>query len=534
MAAPPNGHVGSQVTGDTGPVVDLRGVSKTFGHRRVLSDVDLAVHPGEVHALLGKNGSGKSTLIKILAGYQPPDQGAQLLVRGERVMFPLHPNAPTRMGFSFVHQDLGLIPSMTVAETIIVGRFDTKFGWRISWAHERRRVERIIAEYGVDVSPDTLIEALSAVDRSLVAIMRALDRLKDVEGGLLVLDEPTAALPRDNVERLFDAVHEAARRGAGVLLVTHRLDEVRQHADAATVLRDGKWVDTRSTSGLTEDELVERIIGFPLDRLYPAHRQFVPAEAQFEVANLSGSTVRDVSVSVAPGEVLGVTGLLGMGADELPYLMFGAKQAGSGRIRVREKSFAASQWKPRTAMRAGLAFMPADRLQAGGVREATVRENLTLNSLSTFSNRLWLNPRRESARAWEMVREHNVLPQDPEAPLGTLSGGNQQKALLGKWFAMKPSVLLLHDPTRGIDVGAKKQVFSSIRQAAVSGTSVIIASDEYEDLANLCDRVLILGGGLVTCELSGSELTYERVLERCYAAVPPTTPSPPVTGSDQS
>jgi ribose transport system ATP-binding protein len=491
-------------------------VSKTFGALRVLKDVTLQILPGEVHGLVGQNGSGKSTLIKVLAGYHAPDEGAELHVRGDPVPLPLAPSDPRRLGISFVHQDLGLVETASVMENLRVGRYTTGRAWWISWGKEARSTREALARIGSTLAPDTLIADVRDIDRALVALARALDEVRERgAGGLLVLDEPTAYLPRDATERLFAAVREVAAAGVGELFVTHRLEEIRAVTDTVSVLRDGALVTTQPTASLSHDQLIEHILGFTLDRLYPeAHESH--GERVLSLRGLTGETVNDFSLDVGRGEIVGVTGLVGMGHEELPYLLFGAERARAGELQINGRTYDVTSLTPRSAIAAGLALTPGNRRRDGGVADASVTENVTLPRLGTYFRRGRLQHRREARHVAEMIRDFRVVPPEPAATFGTLSGGNQQKALLAKWFHTTPAVFVIHEPTQGVDIGAKRQIFQLIREAADAGTSFVLASSEYEDLSNLCDRVLVMRDGRVVSSLHGSALTHERLIEQCF------------------
>jgi ribose transport system ATP-binding protein len=491
-------------------------MSKTFAGLRVLGDVALEVLPGEIHGLVGQNGSGKSTLIKILAGYHDPDDGSELFVRGERVRLPLSPTDPQRLGISFVHQDLGLAETATVLENLRVGRYATSAGRRISWGREASVTREALRRIGSTLDPDATVSTIRDVDRALLAIARALEEVHGRGGGgMLVLDEPTAYLPRDATERLFEAIRAVAAAGVGVLFVTHRLDEIQAITDRVSVLRDGALVGTLPTASVTHEQLVEHILGFSLDRLYPEPHESHGA-CVMTVEGLNGEIVEDFSVELGRGEILGVTGLVGMGHEELPYLLFGAERARAGTLELDGECHDMRRLTPRRAIAAGLVLAPANRRRDGGVGDATVRENVTLPSLRSYFRRGRLRARMEARRVGEMIRDFHVVPPDPEAPLATLSGGNQQKALLAKWFHRDPTVFVIHEPTQGVDIGAKRQIFQLIREAADAGTSFVLASSEYEDLANLCDRVLVLRDGQVVSALHGGALTPERLIEQCF------------------
>ncbi len=502
-------------------VASLRGFSKTFGGRTVLKGVDLDVRAGEVHGLLGQNGSGKSTLIKILAGYHAPDDGASLTIRGETVSLPLPPGGGRRLGIAFVHQDLGLVPTASVLENLYVGRYETRAGWRVPWAAERERAARALARFGLSVDPDAPISSLREVDHAMIGIVRAFEQLRELDGGLLVLDEPTAYLPRDGVGRLFDAVRDIAAQGFGILFVSHRLEEVRTLTDRVSILRDGALVDTSDTASLDERALISRILGFDMDDLYPTAAA-PQGERLLSVRSLSGETVSDLSFDLHRGEVVGLTGLRGMGYEEVPYLMFGATSAQQGEMTLGTTEMDLTRLTPRAAMKARIALLPANRLRDGGSAGAGVRENLTLATLGAYQRRGALRLGRESSRVSKLLKDFQVQPPDAERQFGTLSGGNQQKVLIAKWFETQPEVFLLHEPTQGVDVGARRQIFRHIAAAKEAGTSFVLASSEYQDLPHLCDRVIVFRDGRPVSELHGAELTHERIVEQCFKEAPAT------------
>lgn len=502
------------------PAIEIESFSKSFGGVRVLSDVGFAVERGEIHGLVGRNGSGKSTLIKILSGYHAPDPGGCLRVGGVEVQLPVPPGHSQRLGLSFVHQDLGLTPGMTVMENIRIDRFETAFGWRIRWRRERERVRRELERFRIDASPSTLIRDLSPVDRALVAIVRALTQLEGVDGGVLILDEPTAYLPFDGVGRLFDATRETARNGTGVIFVSHRLEEIAKLTERVSVLRDGHLAGTVTTAQVTEGQLIELIAGGKLTESVRGE-PVTGDDVILRVAGLGGRVVRDVSFALRRGEVLGLTGLIGMGHEEVPYLLFGAQACRAGSVTLHDEPLPIHDLTPGKAMRAGLALVPADRQRASGVAELSLRENLTLPTIDRVFALAVLNKRRETSQTRALLEHYGVRPAAPGRKLGTLSGGNQQKALLAKWFQRLPEVILLHEPTQGVDVGAREDIFREIRDVAeTNGTGVLFVSSDYDDFMRICDRVLVFRFGTIVGELSGSDLTQERIIEACYSTTP--------------
>ena len=489
-------------------------LSKSFGGVRVLSDVSLAVKAGEIHGLVGSNGSGKSTLIKILSGFHAPDPGGSLKVRGEDVPLPVPPDRATKVGLSFVHQDLGLIPQLSVLENLRVGRFTPHPGWRISWREERAAVRAELKRFDLEIRPEVKVERLSSIERVLLAVVRAFADLAHAPGGVLLLDEPTAYLPRDGVDRLFTAVRRAAHEGAGVVFVSHRLEEIGMLTNRVTVLRDGHLVGTAETATLTESDLVEMIVGSKITTgtFHPKSE----GEVLLRTHGVSGRTAQDVTLDLHRGEVLGLTGLMGMGHEEVPYLLFGSEPA-TGEIELENERMPVTEMSPRRAIGSGMALLPGDRQGASGAGSLSVKENVSLPTLERFFTGGLLRPGRERARVLEVLRQYDVRPVAPARKLETLSGGNQQKALVAKWLERKPTIFLMHEPVQGVDVSAREEIARVIADIAAEGGSVLLSSCEYEDLARICGRVLIFRHGRVTSELTGDALTKERIIERCYA-----------------
>jgi ribose transport system ATP-binding protein len=495
------------------PLLAIRGATKVFSGTHALRGVDLELFGGQVHALVGQNGSGKSTLIKILAGYHTPDQGS-LEIRGAPVGLPISPDAARGHGMRFVHQNPGLSPKFTILETIRLQTFDTTSYGRIRWSHERQVVEQLLADVGLELDPETPIADLTPSQRALVAIVRALQGMSG-RSGILVLDEPTASLTQHDAERLFRAIGRLRADGHAILFVSHRLDEVLAIADHISVIRDGQMVRSVARDATDEADLIAAILGRSLGALYPDHTPASGAQV-LALNNVSGPTVRSFSCTVGRGEIVGVTGLGGMGSDEIPYLAFGALRATAGTVSV--EGAALTPLTPRSAIAAGVAFLPADRERAAGVGRATLAENTTIGRLGRYFSHGWLRSGRERREVKRLLETFEVRPNEPDRLLQTLSGGNQQKALLAKWLHRRPTVLLLHEPTQGIDVGSRQQVFRLIRDAADAGTAILIASVEYADLAHLCDRVVVMRHGRAMGQLGGNELSEDALIGASYAS----------------
>jgi ribose transport system ATP-binding protein len=508
------------------PTLVLRNLSKTFGGTQALKGVDLTIQPGEVHGLLGENGSGKSTLIKILSGFHEPDPGAELEVAGERVPLPLAPGKFRDLGLSFVHQDLGLVSELSVLENLRVGELVARKGVWISWRAERRRARESFNRYDLDLNPSAKVNELTQTERALLAIVRAVEGIRrsqqrrGSQHGLLVLDEPTVFLPREGVDQLFRIVREIVASGdASVLFVSHDLDEVLELTDRITVFRDGRLSGTVVTGDTSDDQLVEMIVGRRLASMTVGGHELRDAAVDVSVRGLSGGVLRDVDIDVHHGEILGVTGLMGSGFDDIPYFLFGAASCESGTLSAHGVTYDLTAMSPDRAVANGFVLLPGDRQRDGSVPDLSVADNVMLQVLAEFRGPMGLRVGAIKNRAQELLTEYDVRPPNPRLPYESLSGGNQQKALLAKWLQAKPRVIFLHEPTQGVDVGARGQIFTVLGQAASEGASVIVASSDYEQLATICDRVLVLVRGRVGQEISGDEITKERIAEQVYNSV---------------
>jgi ribose transport system ATP-binding protein len=490
--------------------------AKSFNGIQVLSGVSFGLRAGEVCALIGQNGSGKSTLIKVLSGFHSGDPGVSVHMGGRDITGDLGAGAG-RTGMAFIHQDLALVGSMTIVENLRITRFRTGFGGRIRWRDERAVVRTALARVGLDVPPDAKVGDLAVTERALVAIARGLSEIEGADGQLLVLDEPTAYLPHAGVERLFSVIRELAAAGTSILFVSHRLDEVLAHCDRVLVLRNGRLAADEPVAGHTSHSLVELMLGQASDRLYPSRPAAAAAAGGLEVAGLAGRYADGVSFVASAGEIVGFAGLPGGGYDEIPYLLSGAVPAHAGAVRVDGRERPAVGLRPKSALRHGIAMLPADRKASGGALTLTAGENMTLPVLGRFAGGGVLRLRAERRSVLAELARFDVRPRQPDLSLALMSGGNQQKVLLAKWLLAGPRVLALHEPTQGVDIGAKRDVFAHLAELAGRGTTVLVSSVEYEDLAHLCDRVHVVAGGRVAATLSGSALTAHQLAAAVYA-----------------
>ena len=505
------------------PVLRVEGIAKTFGGARALAGIGFEVQPGEVHGLLGRNGSGKSTLVKILAGYHAPDPGGRLAINGEAVELPLRPGDFRHHGIAFLHQNLGLVTSLTVLENLRIGSI-TRGARPIGWRAERAAAAAALTRYGIVVDPAARIDALAPVDRALVAIVRAVEDITRAHAasgrpGLLVLDEPTPFLPRDGVARLFSLVRRVVAEGSAVIFISHDIDEVREITDCVTVLRDGAVVGACRTREVSHGDIVELIVG---RRLVAAQRAPAAAirHAPFvELAGIRGGTVRPASFAIGRGEVLGLTGLIGSGYADVPYLLFGARR-GVGRLVLAGTAHDLAAMTPRRALALGMALLPGDRQGASGIDTLPVVDNLFIPDLARFLRGGRLQRGMMMREARQLGQTYEVQPNEPSLPLAALSGGNAQKVLLARWMNRAPRLLLLDEPTQGVDVGTRQQIFAALRTAAAGGMAVVCASSDVEQLAEVCDRVLVFARGLIVAELSGAALGKDAIAEACYMTVP--------------
>jgi ribose transport system ATP-binding protein len=495
-------------------------LSKTFGGQKALDNASLEIAPGEVHGLLGQNGCGKSTLIKILAGFHAPDPGSCLEIGGAEVALPLAPGEFRKHRMSFVHQHLGLILSLTVLENLLLGRLAEREAWAINWSAERRAARALFASYDIDIDPDAHVADIAPVERALLAIVRAITEMNEAGGvgaGLLVLDEPTPFLPKRDIDRLFQLVRAVIAKGASVIFVSHDVDEVMEITDRATVLRDGKVAATINTRAATKSDFIEAIVGRKLAAMTPPTPPAARGPSHAVVHNLSGGTIEGFSLDLAAGEVVGVTGLIGSGYDEIPYLIYGAREARGGTVDLGGRGVELSKITPRDAIRLGVVLVPADRANAGVIGTLPVADNVTMPTLVARFRWWMLRRRAMTAEAAEMGRRFEVRPADPTMTMSSLSGGNQQKVVLAKWFQMAPKLILLDEPTQGVDIGARQTVFRHIASAASAGAAVLCASSDYEQLAAICSRVLIFAAGRVIAILEGAEINKEAIAERSLA-----------------
>jgi ABC-type sugar transport system ATPase subunit len=493
------------------PVVRMRAVSKSFPGVRAVQRVDFDVRAGEVHALVGENGAGKSTLIKMLAGVERPDEGA-IEIDGREVSIHNADDA-TRLGLAFIHQDLNVVPNFSGYENMTLGLHLPKVaGVLVNWRLMRRRVREVVDRVGIDFDLRRPAKDLSQAQKQLIAIGRALL----LEARVVTMDEPTAALADSEVERLYAVIRDLTAGAVGIIYTTHRLDEVFELAGRVTVLRDGLKIGTFERAELTDKrQLAELIIGREEREVFHQETPELGA-VLLEARGLSwGSRVRDVSLELRGGEIVGIAGLVGSGRSELAHLLFGSLRADAGEILVHGEPVALRG--PSSAIKRGIALLPEERRQQGAVPQMSVRENATLASIGRYTLGPFVHRRRERRALREMVEKLDVRVASIDAPIRNLSGGNQQKVLIGKWIDTEADVYLFDEPTQGVDVGAKAEIHRIVERLARDGAAVLFISSDLEEVVAISDRVLVMREGRLVAAMPRSEASVPKVLAHCYA-----------------
>jgi ribose transport system ATP-binding protein len=487
--------------------VRMTGISKSFFGNRVLHGVDFELRPGEVHALVGGNGAGKSTLMKILQGVYTPDEG-QIAVNGQPV--EIHsPHDAKALGIGMIFQEFSLIPTLTVAQNIFLGHEPRGLGGLIDDRESARRASTIFAEMGEQIDPGARVGDLSTGYWQLTEIAKALSE----DARILIMDEPTSSLTASESNALFALIERLKARGISIIYISHRMEEIFQITDRITVLRDGRHILTGQTSTLTMGNIIDAIVGKSMEQAFAWHERHVDRSVTplLRVRNLSaGGRVHDISFDLYPGEILGVAGLMGSGRTEMARALFGIDAATSGEVRVHGRPVAIRN--PEDAIAAGISLVPEDRRSQGLVLDHTVRENALLPLLNRLTRGPFIDERRGDRVAESLVENLSVKTHSIDTVARLLSGGNQQKVVIGKWLAMEPEILILDEPTAGVDIQAKTEILGIIRQLADAGKGVIVISSEPAELLAVSDRLLVLRDGRLTRTLDRAEIATEEDL----------------------
>jgi rhamnose transport system ATP-binding protein len=480
-------------------------ISKHFDGVQALRSVSFELEAGEVHALVGENGAGKSTLIKIITGAQAADEGT--LQIGGQLVAHNNPVRSRQLGIAAIYQQPALFPDLTVAENICLGLEHGGPWRRVRWAQRHQRARELLQRIGATIAPGALVHRLSMPEQQLVEIARALG----AEARVLIMDEPTASLSEREVERLLRLVRDLRRQGVGIIYISHRMDELFQVADRVTVLRDGAVVSTRRMSEVNRGELIRQMVGRELSAVYPK----IPAtlgNTVLELCNVgcAASGVRDVSLSVRAGEIVGLAGLVGSGRTELARVLFGLTPADSGKIVLRGEPVVIDS--PARAVELGIAYVPEDRRRHGVILDLPLAANTTLAILNHVSRRGWLDFARERRLARAYVERLGIKAASIQSPVGSLSGGNQQKVALARWLAAEPALLILDEPTQGVDVGAKAEIHRLMSELVGRGLAILMISSELPEVLGMSDRIAVLHAGRLMAILNRADATQESLL----------------------
>ena len=508
--------------GSPSPLIEVRDLSKEFPGVRALDAVSLTILAGEVHALVGENGAGKSTLVKLLSGVEQPD-GGEMLLNGQPYV-ARGPQDALAAGIRVVYQELNLLTYLTIEENLSFEHLPSHRGL-VDRRELRRRAEELLEEVGLDVPPDTPVEELGIAQMQMVEIARAL--LTDAK--LLILDEPTATLTPREVDRLFGIVRQLAAQGIGVLFISHHLDEMKEIGDRVTVLRNGQWAATRDVAQVTVPEVIELMVGRTMAEGFPFRAQVVLGEELLTVDELTyRGNVEPVSLRVHAGEILGIAGLVGSGRTEAMRAIFGADRATGGSLKVRGEPVHIRE--PRDAVRAGICLLTEDRKSQGLILDMTCAQNTTITRLDAVVRRGLLQVAREAAETEALIDALSIKAQSPSQVVRFLSGGNQQKVVVAKWLFADSQILIFDEPTRGIDVGAKFEIYNLIWDLADGGKGIIVVSSDLPELLGICHRIVVFSKGAIVGELPRAEFSEKAVLELAYrnylATVAPAARAP--------
>jgi rhamnose transport system ATP-binding protein len=485
-------------------ILRLTNISKSFSGVHALRGVHLELRPGEVHALLGENGAGKSTLVKVITGVHQPDTG-EIFFNDQHVQFT-DPREATALGIAAIYQELSIFPDLDIAENIFVGRRPTRASGLVDWRKMYREAEALLDSLGVQLNLKTRARYLSIAQQQMVEIARALS----VNARILIMDEPTSALTLNEVAELFEIVRRLREKGTAILFISHRLEELFEIADCVTVLRDGAYVDTRSMDGVTQEELIRMMVGRTVGEMFPK-KEVAQGEVVLRVKNLTRvGAFKDVSFELHKGEILGMAGLIGAGRTEVSQALFGVIPADGGTIEIEGRSV--HMTSPKQAMAYGVALVPEDRQHHGLVTAMDIADNVVLPRLSRFSRRGWLSAKEARQAAYEAATLMEVKATTVWQKVRELSGGNQQKVVLAKWLSTSPRILILDEPTRGIDIGTKAEVHRLMSDLAAEGIAILMISSELPEVLGMSDRILVMHEGHVTGLFDRAEATQEKIM----------------------
>lgn len=488
-------------------LLQAKNISKTFPGTKALKNIDLTIRRGEIHALMGENGAGKSTLSNVIGGVFKPDEGGKIIFDGKDCVFH---NAldSQRAGIAFVHQETALIPALNVADNIFVGRVPQKAGIFADTKKMRREAQKIIDNMGAQVNASTIAKELNPANAQMVEIAKALS----LNCKLLILDEPTSALSLADTDKLFAIVRKLRDRGISILYISHRMSEIFELCDTLSVMRDGQLIKTVSVSEVTPDDVVKLMVGRDIGDQYPAKAECIGAEEIFRCENVCFEPdFRKIGFTLHKNEILGFAGLVGAGRSEIIEAILGHRKRQSGRLWLNGTEI--SNRTLNEAIRNGFGFVNEDRKAAGLFLDMAIKTNISAADLSNVANGQFLSSAKESAQSKRYVENLNIKTWGINQPCATLSGGNQQKVMLAKWLAIHPKVLILDEPTKGIDVGAKKEIHELLRRLASEGVGVIVVSSDLPEIIGLCDRVLVVYEHKIVGEVSGADINEQEIMQ---------------------
>jgi inositol transport system ATP-binding protein len=486
-------------------LLSVEGISKSFPGVKALDNVSFEVRPGTVHALCGENGAGKSTLMKIINGIYQPDTGT-VRIRGEEVRIK-NPIEARAHGIAMIAQELNYVPAMTIAESFFLGRLPMKFG-RVDWRHMRSEAKRVVREEGLDWSVNRALSTLTVSEIQTLEILRAVYHSADV----LIMDEPTSAIAHREVESLFAKIRALRDEGKSIIYISHKMDEVFELADDISVLRDGTVVSSQAAAGITPNQVIAQMVGRDLDhQQYPKERIKI-GETVFKATGLSREHMfEDVSLEIKAGEIVGLAGLIGAGRSEVIRAVFGLDPLDAGTIELERQPVKLST--PKKAIAHGVAMVSEDRRLVGIIPKLSIKKNATLASLKRVIHGGFAHPRQEQKLVSDYFKKMNVKAPSTETRIESLSGGNQQKVLLARWLITDPKVMLLDEPTRGIDIGAKFEIYKIMTELARQGRGILMISSELPELIGMCDRIYVMSAGRLTAELSRDQFSQETILK---------------------
>jgi len=484
----------------------MTGIDKSFSGNQVLTNVDIEIKHGEIHALMGENGAGKSTLVKVLTGIHPRDNGVVKL-DGKEVTFT-NPKEAEEKGIIVIHQELNIIPHLTVAENMFLGKELTygKTGILNTKAMKKQTVQSLKRLGVTNIHPDETAGNLSVGQQQMVEIARAIA----TDAKLIVMDEPTAALTDREIESLFKVIDSLKTQGVSIIYISHRMEEIFNICDRITILRDGQYIGTENIAETSFEEIVKMMVGRELGEQFPERDRPV-GDVIFEVANLGrAGYFKDINFDIKEGEILGVAGLMGAGRSEVMEVIFGFHKKDSGSIKLNGKNLTIKH--PRDAVKAGIGFITEDRKSKGLVIDASIRENIALTNLKTISSGGVISNSKENKMVIELIKRLHVRTTGGGQEVKSLSGGNQQKVVIAKWLGINPTILILDEPTRGVDVGAKKEIYSIMNKLTESGVAIIMISSELPEVLGVSDRIMVMYEGEITAFLNRDEADQERIM----------------------